>query len=98
MDATKVAEVMNVSTAFDACLGGAFPGHIVSCDEDASTWILSGKQKASEIKVAVVSVQDIPAGIVPMKTIAVCPQTTNKRYDTYNRAVVKAVQHTGADV
>eukprot|EP00957_Ditylum_brightwellii_P116654 8898683-Ditylum_brightwellii.AAC.1 len=33
-----------------------------------------------------------------MKAIAACPQTTNKRCDEYNRAVVKAVQHTGADV
>lgn len=48
MDATKVAEVVDVSSAYGVCLGGAFPDHIVSCDNDASTWLLSGKQKASE--------------------------------------------------
>eukprot|EP00957_Ditylum_brightwellii_P104820 7989427-Ditylum_brightwellii.AAC.1 len=33
-----------------------------------------------------------------MKAIAACPQTTNERCDEYNRAVVKAVLCTGADV
>eukprot|EP00957_Ditylum_brightwellii_P211308 15366028-Ditylum_brightwellii.AAC.1 len=33
-----------------------------------------------------------------MKAIATYPQTTNKGCDEYNRAIVKAVQHTGADV
>eukprot|EP00957_Ditylum_brightwellii_P192971 14692905-Ditylum_brightwellii.AAC.1 len=33
-----------------------------------------------------------------MKAIAAIPQTTNKRCDEYNRAVVKAVQRIGADV
>eukprot|EP00957_Ditylum_brightwellii_P155978 11872187-Ditylum_brightwellii.AAC.1 len=98
MDATKVAEVVDVSTAFGAYLGGAFPDHIVSCNEDASTWLLSGKQKAPEIKVAVLSAQDIPDNITPMKVIDAHPQTTNKRCDEYNRAVVNAVQYTGADV
>eukprot|EP00957_Ditylum_brightwellii_P108133 8249305-Ditylum_brightwellii.AAC.1 len=98
MDATKVAEVVDVSTAFSACLIGAFPDHKVSYDEDASTWLLSGKQKASEIKMAVISAQDIAANITPMKVIAARPQTTNERCNEYNKAVVKAVQHTGADV
>eukprot|EP00957_Ditylum_brightwellii_P031932 2421604-Ditylum_brightwellii.AAC.1 len=49
-------------------------------------------------KVAVISAKDIPANIKPMKATAACLQTPNKRCDEYNRAVVKAVQHTGAGV
>eukprot|EP00957_Ditylum_brightwellii_P112077 8546115-Ditylum_brightwellii.AAC.1 len=56
------------------------------------------KTKASEIKVALISAQDIPANTIPMKAIAAHPQTTNKRCDEYNRAVMKAVQHMGVDV
>eukprot|EP00957_Ditylum_brightwellii_P188698 14364414-Ditylum_brightwellii.AAC.1 len=44
------------------------------------------------------SAQDIPANITPMKAIAAHPQTTSKRYNEYNRAVMKAVQCIGADV
>eukprot|EP00957_Ditylum_brightwellii_P098101 7474069-Ditylum_brightwellii.AAC.1 len=56
------------------------------------------KTKSIEIKVAAISAQNIPANITPMKAIAARPQTTNKRCNEYNRVVVKAVQHTGADV
>eukprot|EP00957_Ditylum_brightwellii_P088217 6719852-Ditylum_brightwellii.AAC.1 len=60
---------MDVSTAFSACLGGALPDYIAPYNEDALTWLLSEK-KVSEIKVAVISAQDIPANITTMRAIA----------------------------
>jgi hypothetical protein len=50
---------------------------------------------AHEIKVDLVTVQDVPNGLSPMRIIAARPQTTNEKNDEFNWSLLECCSHWG---
>lgn len=104
IDATKAVEAIELSLAFKAICGGAYPNHyietedltaegvklIVDQDRKASIQVT----KANEIKVALVSFQETGPGtrISPVEIIVARPQTTNE-VSSFTSDVVTAVNN-----
>ncbi len=92
--ATKVPQLMEISTAFRAIMGGAHPHHLISTiDLDLNTikHILDCEtifnqaddstikiDKASEVKVAFMVFQKPPPGVSPIVIISAQPQSNNE--------------------
>ncbi len=95
IDATKVPQLLEISTAFKAIMGGAHPHHLISTiDLDSTTikHILDREiifnqaddstikiDKVSEVKVAFMVFQKPPPGVSPIATISARPQSNNER-------------------
>jgi hypothetical protein len=68
-------------------IGGIHPNHMVSSEFfNADDFVMATMTR--EIKVGLVTAQYVPQGLLPMQIIAVCPQTTNDKYDAYNNALL----------
>ena len=88
LDASKVAEVLSVSTGFKAIMGGAFPNHNISTEnlnkEDIQAILDQTKdapvklEKAHEVKVAFMVFQQVKDGMSPVEIIGACPQSNNE--------------------
>ncbi len=94
IDATKVPQLLEISTAFKAIMGGADPHHLISTiDLDSTTikHILDCEtifnqadnstikiDKASEVKVAFMVFQKPPPGVSPIVIIYARPQSKNE--------------------
>ena len=91
IDATKVPRSLNINTTRKCIMGGAYPNHIISTQhlgKDCIRKILDNKDEsdstkdaielASEIKIAVISFQNIPKHISPMAIVAARPQGNNE--------------------
>ena len=87
IDATKVSEVLEISTSYKSILGGAFPHHNISTVDLTVAniqAILSKKSSApvtveiaSEVKVGIMVFANPPIGTSPFEIIAARPQTNN---------------------
>ena len=87
LDATKFPKVLEVSTAHRAIMGGCYPNHKISTVDMTANEIkevLDQKpgctipvEKASEIKVVMMTFQQTPRGVSPVEIIAARPQSTN---------------------
>lgn len=99
IDATKVSEVIDISSSHRAIMGGAYPDHMVSTlDKDKDTIHKIVKQepgcsvklvKATEVKVAFIVFQQVPSGLPPVEIIALRPQSNNESSD-FTNVVVQA--------
>ncbi len=94
IDATSVPQLLEISTAFKAIMGGAHPHHLISrIDLDSTTikhildceTILNQADdstikidKASEVKVAFIVFQKPPPGVSPIVIISARPQSNNE--------------------
>jgi hypothetical protein len=94
IDATKVPQLLEISTAFKAIMGGAHPHQLISTIDLDSTiikhildreTILNQKgdstikiDKASEVKVAFMVFQKPPPGVSPIVIISARPQSNNE--------------------
>ncbi len=94
IDATKVPQVLEISTAFKAIMGGAHPYHLISTidlDSTSIKHILDCEtifnqadnstikiDKASEVKVAFMVFQKPPPGVSPIVIIFAWPQSNNE--------------------
>jgi len=87
IDATKVAKVCEISSAYQALVGGGYPNHnvnIAGMDSDDVKSILNGTSKstkidlATEVKVAVMSFQSTEKGVAPSIVVAARPQSNNE--------------------
>ena len=91
IDATKVPKSLNINTTRKCIMGGAYPNHIISTQhlgKECIRKILDNKDEsdpskeaiecALEIKIAVVSFQNVPKKISPMAIIAARPQGNNE--------------------
>jgi hypothetical protein len=88
IDATKVSQLLEISTAFKAIMGGAHPHHmILTIDLDSPTIknILDHREYldevidiASEVKVAFMVFQKPPPGVSPIVIISAWPQSNNE--------------------
>jgi len=72
IDATKVPKLLSISSMYKAIVGGAAPHHFVKIDDRSITAEAFAKltedkkiKKATEVKVAVVTFQDVPVGMTP---------------------------------
>ena len=80
INATKVAQVLEVSHAHRAIIDGEYPHHLItidSMDKIKVQELLYGKLEkygkisiASEVKVTVMSFQDTPSGVPTMEVVA----------------------------
>lgn len=81
IDATKLAQVIELSAAYKAIMGSVYPNHCISISgktkEDIES-LMKGLEMASEVKAAVISFQNCPKGVVPMVVIAARPQSNNE--------------------
>jgi hypothetical protein len=93
-DATKVLQLLEVSTAFKAIMGGAHPHHriftidldsttikkILDCDEifNQAHSMTTNIDKASEVKVALMVFQKPAPGVSPIVIISAWPQSDNE--------------------
>ena len=98
IDATKVSEVINISSSHRVIImGGAYPDHMVSTlDKDKDTIHKIVKQepgcsvklvKATEVKVAFVVFQQVRSGLPPVEIIASRQQSNNESSDFTNVVV-----------
>ena len=104
IDATKVPEVLEVSSAFRLILGGAYPHHkIPTSDKDAKeikaildkSAIGSTKiEKASEVKVLFMVFQQGVSKISPVEIISARPQGNNETSAFTQAALAAGVQVT----
>jgi hypothetical protein len=94
IDATKVLQLLEISTAFKAIMGGAHPHHLISTIDLDSTTIkhildhetifnqaddsIIKNDKASEVKVAFMVFQKPPPGVSPFVIISARPQSNKK--------------------
>jgi hypothetical protein len=94
IDATKVPQLLEISIAFKAIMGGVHPHHLISTiDLDSTTikHILDREtvfnqaddstikiDKASEVKVAFMFFQKPPPGVSPIVIISAQPQSNNE--------------------
>ena len=88
IDATKVSQLLEISTAFKAIMGGSHPHHMISTiDLDSPTIknILDRREYldkvvdiASEVKVAFMVFQKPPPGVSPIVIISARPQSNNE--------------------
>lgn len=102
IDATKAVEAIELSLAFKAICGGAYPNHFITTgaltsegvklilDRDKKVSVLV--TKANEIKVALVSFQQTPHGMSPVEIIVARPQTTNE-VSSFTSDVVTAINN-----
>jgi hypothetical protein len=97
IDATKVAKVLEVSSTYKAIIGGTHPNHMVSVNdlsEDDIAAILNGTSKsisiedATEVKVAIMSLQTTRGGVSPSVIVAARPQSNNESSD-----FIQAMEH-----
>lgn len=81
IDATKLAQVIELSAAYKAIMGSVYPNHCISISgktkEDIES-LMKGLEMASEVKAAIISFQNCPKGVVPMVVIAARPQSNNE--------------------
>ena len=109
IDATKVPEVLELSSGYKALVGAAHPKQLIDISgksKDNVRLILDGKDPehgtiplASEIKIAVVTYQGGPVGINPSEIVAARPQTNNESNDfimEMERAASAISKSTGA--
>jgi hypothetical protein len=93
IDATKVPQLLDISTTFKAIMGGAHPHHMISTiDLDSSTIknILDRGEmaidKASEVKVAFMVFQKPPPGVSPIAIVNISAQPqSNKMFKLHCR-------------
>ena len=91
IDATKSAKSLNINTTRKCIMGGAFPNHMISTQhlgKDCIRKILDNKydendkkdpiELATEIKIAVISFQNLPKHLSPMAIVAARPQGNNE--------------------
>jgi hypothetical protein len=94
INATKVPQLLEVSKAFKAIMGGAHPHHMISTKDLDSTTIkkileceeifnqahsmMTNIDKASEIKVASMVFQKTPPGVSPIVITSAWPQSNNE--------------------
>ena len=82
-DGTKVLTSLLLSTRYNAIARGVCPNHFISVTEMDEEMIesklhpSSDIQYAKEIKVAVVSIQDVGQGINPFFTLSAQPESIN---------------------
>ena len=99
IDATKVPEVLEVSTSHRSIMGGAYPKHKLSTDDMSAKDIkdtLDQKigcpikvDKASEVKVAFMVFQGVRKGQSTTEIISARPQSNNESSD-FTRDIVSA--------
>jgi hypothetical protein len=87
IDATKVPQLLEISTAFKTIMGGAHPHHMLSTIDLDSPTIKNifdrgeifdeAIDKASEVKVAFMVFQKPPPGVSPIVIISAWPQSNN---------------------
>ena len=84
IDGTKVAETLQLSTQYKAFLGGASPRDMITIGPNETMEGLKLKMEdetiplAAEVKVCVVTFQEVPAGVCPMVILAGRPQSKNE--------------------
>ena len=87
LDATKLVAAIEVSTSHRKIMGGAYPNHIIcteNLDKEEIDNILKLKpsnmtlEKATEVKVAILSFQSSPIGVPPSIKVAARPQSNNE--------------------
>ena len=91
IDATKVAQVLEVSHAHGAIIGGEYTQHMIpidGMDKIKVQELLDGKLEeygkvyiASKVKVTVLSFQDTPSGVLTMEFVTGKPQSNNESND-----------------
>jgi hypothetical protein len=80
-DAKKILDKVEFCEPYGVWVGGIYPDHIVpqtTFDPD----LFVSATLAHNIKVGLVTVQDVPNGLSPMKIIAARPQTRNEKVMT----------------
>jgi len=94
-DGTKVPPVLTLSTLHRAIIGGATPHHFISVDDLTEEQVKSKLDKqsdiirADEIKVAVISIQNVKKKKCPFFVLAGQPQTVNMP-SSFNEFVTQA--------
>jgi hypothetical protein len=91
IDATKVAKVLEVSSGFQAIIGGEYPKHFIDIkgkSKEQVTKVLDGTDdimckiaEATEIKVALLTFQSSPPGVPISELVAARPQSNNESND-----------------
>ena len=96
IDGTKVPKNASLSAAHRCIIGYCYPHHMISVEgksEIEVAKLLQGKDPgfvhAEEVKVAVVTFQQVPQGMCPYTTLCGRPQTTNES-SSFNDDVVTA--------
>jgi hypothetical protein len=95
-DGTKLPKVLQVSSTHKAIIGGAFPNHFISIAGKSEDWIKakllpdSDIERADEIKVAVLSVQNTKKGKPCFAVLVGQPQTINVA-SSFNESVAMVV-------
>jgi hypothetical protein len=93
-DATKIPGKVEFCEPYVVWVGGIYPDHIVpqaTFDPD----LFVSATLAHEIKVGLVTVQDVPNLLSPMNIIAARPQATNENSDEFNRSLLECCSHRG---
>ena len=104
IDATKVPPSLNINTTRKCIMGGSFPNHMISTQNlgrECIKKILDNKDEkdinkniidlAKEIKIAVVSFQNVPKQVSPMAIVAARPQGNNET-STFTSDVCEAAR------
>ena len=89
-DATKVPPIGEFCQRHKVWVGGTFPNHCIK-EKNYKQHEFVKTTMATEIKVGMLTVQNITEGISPFKIIAARPQATNEVADDYNDMLLHAV-------
>ena len=89
-DATKVPAIGEFSHKYNAWVGGKYPHHCIDANEYDEEKLITNKL-ATEIKVGLLSLLEVPDGVSPFKIISARPQSTNESCDSYNSDIMHAV-------
>ena len=89
-DATKVPPIGEFCQRHKVWVGGTFPNHCIK-EKDYKQHEFVKSTMATEIKVGMLSVQNIIEAISPFKIIAARPQATNEVADDYKDLLLHAV-------
>jgi len=102
IDAMATPASIQLSTRHRAVIGGAAPNHLRYLDSDPTllddpdlyrAFIHSnGIDKAEEVKVAMVTLQNVPPGMPSSFMLCACPQKKNEK-STFNQDVYDSLSH-----